>query len=204
MACTTSISFTALYFLHRRAHITQWRISPGEISLSDRRAPDELAVTGHVATDEGHLEEAESFAREVCALVDRFSGFTSYPKLLSHTLHSAVCSRRKLEEARNELVGILIEQQKLPGLNPWPTLLALLALSQVKFAHGNRVAGRVVLTEARATLESFTSDAGTFPELLERQERHLASPAQNIPWGNSPVGEVKLSFRALRSESIGE
>jgi len=121
MACTTSISFTALYFLHRRAHITQWRISPGEISLSDRRAPDELAVTGHVATDEGHLEEAESFAREVCALVDRFSGFTSYPKLLSHTLHSAVCSRRKLEEARNELVGILIERQKLPGLNPWPT-----------------------------------------------------------------------------------
>jgi len=133
-----------------------------------------LSFLSFVATDEGHLEEAESFAREACALVDRFRLEKLPQASVAHTaLGRVLAARGKLEEAQKELEGALSVRRKLPGLSLWGTLLGLLALSQVNLARGNRVAGRVVLAEARATLEPFTGDAGIFPELLERQERKL-------------------------------
>jgi LuxR family transcriptional regulator, maltose regulon positive regulatory protein len=60
----------------------------------------------------------------------------------------------------------------LPGMSPWPTLIALLALAPVRAARGDRAGGRAVLAEAREILEAFP-DAGMFPELLEREERKL-------------------------------
>ena len=57
-------------------------------------------------------------------------------------------------------------------MSPWPTLVGLLTLAQVRAARGDRAGGRVALADARAILEAFP-DAGVFPELLERQERRL-------------------------------
>jgi LuxR family maltose regulon positive regulatory protein len=133
-----------------------------------------LSYLSFIATDEGHLEKAESLAREARALVYRF-GLRKFPQSsLAHTaLGRALEQRGKPEEAQKELEGGLSARRRLPGLSPWPTLLGLLALAQVNLAHGNRAAGRAVLAEARYTLEPFADDAGIFPELLERQERKL-------------------------------
>ena len=57
-------------------------------------------------------------------------------------------------------------------MNPWPTLVGLLALAPVRTARGDRAGGKAALAEARAILEAFP-DAGILPELLERQERKL-------------------------------
>ena len=60
----------------------------------------------------------------------------------------------------------------MPELNPWPTIIGLLTLSEVRLARGDRSGARQALAEARAILEEYP-DAGIFPELLERQERKL-------------------------------
>ena len=63
-------------------------------------------------------------------------------------------------------------RQQLPDLNPWPTIIGLLTLSDVGLARGDRNGSRKVLAEARAILED-NPDAGIFPQMLERQERML-------------------------------
>ena len=133
-----------------------------------------LCFLSFVAADEGHMEEAQSLARELRALVDRF-GLEKLPQAsVAHIAFGRVLAARgKLEEAQKELEGAFSARRKLPGLSAWGTLLGLLALAKVYLARGNRAAGRAVLAEARATLEPFADDAGIFPEILERQERKL-------------------------------
>jgi LuxR family maltose regulon positive regulatory protein len=133
-----------------------------------------LSFLSFVATDEGHLEEAEAFARELHALVDRF-GLQKLPQAsVAHTaLGRVLAERGELEEAQKELEDALTVRRELAGLSALLTLLGLLALAQVHLARGNRAAGRAVLAEVRATMEPFADDAGIFPELLERLERKL-------------------------------
>jgi len=132
-----------------------------------------LSALSFVAGDEGHLEEAESLAREARGLVERFR-LQDVPQSTSAStaLGCALAKRGKLAEAQVELEDGLLVRRRLPGLNPWPTMFGLLALAQVRFARGDRGEAREVLTEARAILEQ-NPDAGNFPELVERQERKL-------------------------------
>ena len=132
-----------------------------------------LSFLSSVATDEGYPEEAESLAREAGALVDRFK-LRGIPQA-SHApiaLGRALAERGKLHEAQEELESALSARRRLPGLSPWPTLIGLLALAQVRTARGDRAGGRAALAETRAILDDYP-DAGILPELLERQERKL-------------------------------
>jgi LuxR family maltose regulon positive regulatory protein len=132
-----------------------------------------LSFLSFVATDEGHLEEAESRARAAHALVERLRPYRiPQTSLAPIALGRALAERGKLEEAQKELESGLSTRRRLPGLSPWPTLLGLLALAPVRAARGDRAGGRAVLAEARAILEAYP-DAGIFSELLERQERKL-------------------------------
>ncbi len=126
-----------------------------------------------VATDEGHLEEAESLANEAQGLVDRF-GLRGIPQatLAPIALGYMLARRGDLAEAQTELEGGLARRAS-PGLSPWPTLIGLLALAQVRIASGDRDGGKEVLAEARDILEPFGDDTGIFSDLLERQERKL-------------------------------
>jgi LuxR family maltose regulon positive regulatory protein len=127
-----------------------------------------------VATDDGHLEEAESLAREACALVDKYGlqgltpGYHAYI-----TLGRVLAERGSLADAQVELEKGLSGQLHVPAISPWSTLIGLLALAPVRAARGDRAGGRQALAEARTILEPFADDAGIFPELLERQERKL-------------------------------
>jgi LuxR family transcriptional regulator, maltose regulon positive regulatory protein len=127
-----------------------------------------------VLAEEGHLEEAESLAREVHALVERLR-LWSIPQatLAPIALGRVLADRGKPEEARTELESALATRRRLPGLSPWPTLIGLVALAQVYLARGERGGAREVLDEAWASLELLGEDTGIFPELLERQEREL-------------------------------
>jgi LuxR family maltose regulon positive regulatory protein len=160
----------------------------GEISQARKPLEEALALTENgqllvrvvalsflsfVATDERHLEEAESRGRAAQALVEKIRPYRiPQTSLAPIALGRALAERGRLEEAKEELESGLSARRRLPGLSPWPTLIGLLALAQVHAARGDRAGGRAVLAEARAILEAFP-DAGIFPELLERQERML-------------------------------
>src|SRR5829696_315977 len=132
-----------------------------------------LAFLSFVATDEGHLEEAESYARTAHALVEKLQPYRiPQTSLAPMALGRALAERGKLEEAQEELESGLSARRRLPGLSPWPNLIGLLALAPVRAARGDRAGGRTALAEARAILEAYP-DAGMFPELLEHQERRL-------------------------------
>jgi LuxR family transcriptional regulator, maltose regulon positive regulatory protein len=160
----------------------------GEISQARKPLEEALALTENgqllvrvvalsflsfVATDERHLEEAESRGRAAQALVEKIRPYRiPQTSLAPIALGRALAERGRLEEAKEELESGLSARRRLPGLSPWPTLIGSLALAQVHAARGYRAGGRAVLAEARAILEAFP-DAGIFPELLERQERML-------------------------------
>jgi LuxR family transcriptional regulator, maltose regulon positive regulatory protein len=140
-----------------------------------------LSALSLVAGDEGHLEEAESRAREARGAVERFK-LQEVPQstVVNIALGRALAKRGELEEAQKELEGALSARKRLPGLSPWPTLIGLLALAPVRTARGDRAGGREALAEARAILEAFP-DAGIFPELLERQERKVRARKPQEP-----------------------
>jgi LuxR family transcriptional regulator, maltose regulon positive regulatory protein len=132
-----------------------------------------LSFLSFVATDEGHLEEAESLAREAQALVESLRPHRiPQTSLASLALGRALAERGELEEAQEELESALNARRRLSGLSPWPTIIGLLALAQVRAALGDRAEARAALAEARIILED-SPDAGIFPEVLERQERKL-------------------------------
>jgi LuxR family maltose regulon positive regulatory protein len=128
-----------------------------------------------VATDEGHLEEAESRARAARVLVEGLRPYEiPQTSLAPIALGRALAERGRLEEAQKALESGLSARRRLPGLSPWPTLIGLLALAQVHAVRGDRAGARTVLAEARTILERYP-DAGVFPQLLERQERMLGA-----------------------------
>ena len=132
-----------------------------------------LSFLSFVATDEGHLKEAESCARAAQALVEGLRPYgIPQTSLASIALGRALAERGKLEEAQRELESGLSARRSLPGLSPWPTLIGLLALAPVSAGRGDRTEARKILVEARTILEKYP-DAGIFPELLERQERKV-------------------------------
>jgi LuxR family transcriptional regulator, maltose regulon positive regulatory protein len=162
-----------------------------------------LSCLSFVAGDEGQLEEAESLAREACALVDRFRlqgvpQSTWAPIALGRVL----AKRGNQAEARTELESALSVRRQAPGLSPWPTLVALLALASVSSARGDRGGARQLLAEARAILEPYGEDAGIFPELLERQERKLRTIKRRDGSLNGDLTERELEvLRLLVGES---
>jgi LuxR family maltose regulon positive regulatory protein len=168
-----------------------------------------LSVLSFVNVDEGHLEEAEALSREAHAMVGRF-GLQEIPQatLASIALGRVLAGRGELGEAQTELESALSVRRRLPDLSPWATLLGLLALAPVRLTSGDRAGARAVLTEARATLETFP-DAGMFPELLERQERALRQGKQREGQLNEELTERELDVLGLldgerNTKQIGE
>ena len=133
----------------------------------------ELCALSFVATDLGHVEEAESHAREARMVVDRF-GLEWIPQssAVPIALGLALAERGRVTEAQIELERGHSARRQFPYLSPWPTLVGLLALAPVKAARGDRDGGRALLVESRAIIETLP-DAGRFTELLERREREL-------------------------------
>jgi LuxR family transcriptional regulator, maltose regulon positive regulatory protein len=156
----------------------------------------------NVALDEGLLGEAESHASEARVLVNRFRLHEIPQATLAPIAAGRVLAERgELYEAQEELESALTARRRLPGLSPWPTLLGLLALAQVRSALGDRAGARAVLAEARAILEPFTDDAGIFPEILESQERKLRKNNQRNGHLNGELTERELVvLRLLNGE----
>jgi LuxR family maltose regulon positive regulatory protein len=160
-----------------------------------------LSFLSFVATDEGHLEEAESHARAAQALVERLRPYRiPQTSLAPIALGRALAERGRLEEAQKELESGLSARSRLPGLGPWPTLVGLLALAPVRAARGDRAGGRAALAEARSMLEALP-DAGIFPDLLESQDRTLRSRRPREGQLNGELTERELDvLRLLGSE----
>jgi LuxR family transcriptional regulator, maltose regulon positive regulatory protein len=159
-----------------------------------------LSYLSIIATDEVRQEEAEALAREAGALVLRF-GLHAVPQSswAPIALGYALARRGEMVEAQTELERGLSARRRLPGMSPWPTLIALLALARVLSGRGDRVGARAVLTEARTLLQRYP-DAGIFPELLERQERGLRTRRQN----GSLDGELSERELAVLRLLVGE
>jgi LuxR family transcriptional regulator, maltose regulon positive regulatory protein len=131
-----------------------------------------LYLLSVVATDEGRLDEAESRAREARSLVEKFIPHGSREtSAVSIALGRVFAELGRLDEAQAELESGL-SARRSQDVNPWPTLLGLLALARVRAARGDRTGARALLGEARDVVEAYP-DAGIFPDLLKRQEREL-------------------------------
>jgi LuxR family maltose regulon positive regulatory protein len=132
-----------------------------------------LYLLSVVAVDEGRLDEAESRAREARSLVERFIPHGSREtSAVNIALGRVFGELERLDEAQTELESGLAARRS-QEVNPWPTLLGLLALARVRAARGDRTGARALLEEARDILEAYP-DAGIFPDLLERQEHELS------------------------------
>jgi LuxR family maltose regulon positive regulatory protein len=132
-----------------------------------------LCFLSLMCSEEGHLEEAESLAREACATVKTF-GMERIPQSSQAplALGRALAARGKLAEAQIELEKCFSLRRRFPSLSPWPTLVGLLALAPVLLRQGDKAGARALLAEARSIVENYP-DAGMFPDLLERREREL-------------------------------
>ena len=132
-----------------------------------------LCFLSVVAADEGHLDEAAMLARDARTLMERF-GLRGVPQSswVPIALGYMLAKRGDLAEAQSALERALSARMKLPGLSPWPTLIALLTLAQVRSARGDRGGAQEALAEARTMLQRYP-DAGIFPKLLESHERKL-------------------------------
>jgi hypothetical protein len=83
-----------------------------------------LSILSLVATEEGHLEEAESRALAAHTLVEGLRPYgIPQTSLAPIALGRALAERGKLEEAQKELESGLSARGRLPGLSPWPTLI---------------------------------------------------------------------------------
>ena len=156
-----------------------------------------LSFLAIIATDEGHLDEAASYASEAQALVDRF-GLHGVPQSswVPIALGYVLAKRGDRVAARNELERGLSTQRALPALSPWPTLLALLTLAPVRSSCGDRDGARAALSEARSIVETHP-DAGIFPELLERQERRLRTSKRRDRSLNQEITDRELDVLRL-------
>jgi ATP/maltotriose-dependent transcriptional regulator MalT len=160
-----------------------------------------LSYLSVVASDEGHLDEGESLAREARTLVDRF-GLQKVPQSswVPIALGHVLAKRGDLAEAQSELESGLTARGRLPGLSPWAALIGLLALAPVRSARGDRGGARDALAEARTILEAHP-DAGIFPELLERHERKLRRTKRR---DGSLNGELTERERDILGLLVGE
>jgi LuxR family transcriptional regulator, maltose regulon positive regulatory protein len=151
-----------------------------------------LSYLSIVAADEGRLDEAWWLAREARALLGRF-GLQGVPQSswVPIALGYVLAKRGDLVEAQAELESGLSARRRFPGLSPWPTLIGLLALAQVRSGCRDGGGARAVLAEVRTILKRYP-DSGIFPSLLERQERGLRK-------GRRPDGslDVELTEREL-------
>jgi len=156
-----------------------------------------LSYLSIVAADEGHLEEAESLAREAHVLVGRF-GLQGVPQSswAPIALGYFLAKRGDLIEAQSALEDGLSTRKRLPGLSPWPNLIGLLALAPVHASLGDRAGARELLAEARTILQR-NPDAGIFPELLERQERGLRKTRRRGGSLNEELTERELDVLRL-------
>jgi LuxR family maltose regulon positive regulatory protein len=151
-----------------------------------------LSYLSIVAADEGHLEEAASLAREAHVLVGRY-GLQGVPQSswAPIALGYLLAKRGDLVEAQTALEDGLSTRRTLPSMSPWPTLIGLLALASVHASLGERDGARELLAEARIILQR-NSDAGIFPELLERLERRLRNTKRRDGSLNEELTEREL------------
>jgi LuxR family transcriptional regulator, maltose regulon positive regulatory protein len=156
-----------------------------------------LSYLSIVASDEGHLKEAESLARQARALVGRF-GLQGVPQSswAPIALGYVLAKHGDLIEAQHALEDGLSTRRRLPGLSPWPTLIGVLALAPVYASRGDRSSARKLLAEARTILRR-NPDAGIFPEFLERQERRLSQTKQRGGSLNEELTERELAVLRL-------
>ena len=161
-----------------------------------------LSYLSMVASDEGHLEEAESLAREAHVLVGRYR-LQGVPQSswAPIALGYLLAKRGDPVEAQTALEDGLSTRRALPSMSPWPTLIGLLALAPVHANLGDRGEARELLAEARAILQR-NPDAGIFPELLERLERGLRNTKRRDGSLNEELTERELDvLRRLIGDS---
>jgi LuxR family transcriptional regulator, maltose regulon positive regulatory protein len=151
-----------------------------------------LCTLSFVAADEGRLEEAESLAREAHEVVEKFSlERAPQSSAVPIALGRALAKRGKRAEAQIELKKGVSARRRFPSLSPWPTLVGLLALAQVRSALSERGEARALFAEARSIINNYP-DCGIFQELLEYRERELGKRKR-------PTGELaqELTEREL-------
>jgi hypothetical protein len=92
-----------------------------------------LSFLSFAVLDEGCPKEAESLAREACALVDGFK-LHGVPQagLAAIALGRVLANRGDLAEAQAELEIGLSAVRRLPAMSPWPTLVGCTIKSHVK------------------------------------------------------------------------
>jgi ATP/maltotriose-dependent transcriptional regulator MalT len=134
-----------------------------------------LSVLSLVAVDLGKLARAQELADAARSLSSRGGVSETPPSSLAYMAAGAVfAARGQLQEARGEFEHAVQSRQIVPGIGPWPTIVAMELLTQVLLDMGDRSGASAVVDQARLLLTSFQDGAEAPQARLERLEQQVA------------------------------
>ena len=134
-----------------------------------------LSVLSLAAVELGKLARAQELADAARSLGTCGGSSETPPSSLAYMAAGAVhAARGQLQEARSELEHAVQSRQSVPGIGPWPTIVAMELLTQVLLDMGDRSGAAVLVDQVRLLLTSFQDGAEALQARLERLEQQVA------------------------------
>jgi LuxR family transcriptional regulator, maltose regulon positive regulatory protein len=164
-----------------------------------------LSVLSLAAIDLGKLARAQELANAA-----RLLGMQSEtpPSSLAYTAAGAVhAAQGQLQAARREFERAVQGRQVVPGIGPWPTIVALEQLAQVLLDQGERSEAAVLVDRARMLLTSFQDGAELKAARLEQLEKQVAGRPNAValaePLTEREIAVLRLLRGTLSLRGIG-
>jgi LuxR family maltose regulon positive regulatory protein len=168
-----------------------------------------LSVLSLAAVELGKLARAQELADAARSLGTRGGVSETPPGSLAYMAAGAVyAARGQLQEARSEFEHAVKSRQSVPGIGPWPTIVAMQLLTQVLLDMGDRSGAAALVDQARLLLTSFQDGAEALLTRLERLEQQVAGRPKVVsladPLTEREAAVLRLLQGTLSLREIGQ
>jgi len=168
-----------------------------------------LSVLSLAAVELGKLARAQELADAARSLSTRGVGGETPPGSLAYMAAGAVhAARGQLQEARGEFEHAIQSRQAVPGIGPWPTIVAMELLTQVLLDMGDRSGAAALVDQVRLLLTSFQDGAEALQARLERLEQQVVGRPKVTsladPLTEREVAVLRLLQGTLSLREIGQ
>jgi LuxR family transcriptional regulator, maltose regulon positive regulatory protein len=167
--------------------------SEAAIPLVRMLASSMLCLT---AVELGKLARAQDLADDALRLGTRDGASETQSSLAYMAVGAVYTAQGRLQEARDALEHAVQSRQRVPGIGPWPTIIAMELLAQVRLDLGDRPGSAALVDQARLLLTSFQDGAGILLARLERLEQQAAGQPKPVPFAE-PLTEREVAVLHL-------